>query len=119
MRTILVLLVGLVLVGCSSNNIAKNKTTISNMSDFLKVNEAVCSKYRSTDSKIYGCGTSTSKSFELAKSIALLQAKVVVSDSLSNSLIKNEADYATILLLKLIGTKLQKELLNVERQIYD
>ena len=91
MRTILVLLVGLVLVGCSSNNIAKNKTTISNMSDFLKVNEAVCSKYKSSDSKIYGCGTSTSKSFELAKSKALLQAKVLVSDSLSNSLIKNES----------------------------
>ena len=91
MRTILVLLVGLVLVGCSSNNIAKNKTTISNMSDFLKVNEAVCSKYKSTGSKIYGCGTSTSKSFELAKSKALLQAKVLVSDSLSNSLIKNES----------------------------
>ena len=91
MRTILVLLVGLILVGCSSNNIAKNKTTISNMSDFLKVNEAVCSKYKSSDSKIYGCGTSTSKSFELAKSKALLQAKVLVSDSLSNSLIKNES----------------------------
>ncbi len=36
-----------------------------------------------------------------------------------SKIIKNEADYATILLLKLIGTKLQKELLNVERQIYD
>ena len=47
MRTILVLLVGLVLVGCSSKNIAKNKTIINNMSDFLKVNEAVCSKYSS------------------------------------------------------------------------
>ena len=91
MRTILVLLVGLILVGCSSNNIAKNKTTISNMADFLKVNEAVCSKYKSTDSKIYGCGTSISKSFELAKSKALWQAKVLVSDSLSNSLIKNES----------------------------
>ena len=88
--TILVLLVGLVLVGCSSNNIAKNKTTISNMSDFLKVNEAVCSKYKSTDSKIYGCGTSTSKDFELSKSKALLSAKIIVSDSLSNSLIKSE-----------------------------
>ena len=91
MRTILVLLVGLVLVGCSSKNIAKNKTIINNMSDFLKVNEAVCSKYRSTDKVLYGCGTSTSKSFELAKSKALLQAKVLVSDSLSNSLIKNES----------------------------
>ncbi len=36
-----------------------------------------------------------------------------------SKIIKNEADYATILLLKLIGTKLQKELLRVERQIYD
>ena len=91
MRTILVLLVGLVLVGCSSNNIAKNKTTISNMADFLKDNDAVCSKYKSTDSKIYGCGTATSKSFELSKSKSLLQAKVIVSDSLSNSLVKNES----------------------------
>ena len=85
MRTILVLLVGLVLVGCSSKNIAKNKTIINNMSDFLKVNEAVCSKYRSTDKVLYGCGTATSKSFELSKSKSLLQAKVIVSDSLSNS----------------------------------
>ena len=91
MRTILVLLVGLVLVGCSSNNLAKNKTTISSNMEFLKINEQVCKKYKSTDDKIYGCGTSTSKSFELAKSKALLNAKVIVSDSLSNSLIKNES----------------------------
>ena len=91
MRTTLVLLVGLVLVGCSSKNIAKNKTIINNMSDFLKVNEAVCSKYRSTDKVLYGCGTATSKSFELSKSKSLLQAKVIVSDSLSNSLVKNES----------------------------
>ena len=90
MRTILVLLVGLVLVGCSSKNIAKNKTIINNMSDFLKVNEAVCSKYRSTDKVLYGCGTATSKDFELSKSKSLLNAKVFVSDSLSNSIIKTE-----------------------------
>ena len=91
MKIILAILLGLILVGCSQSNYAQKKTVISNMSDFLKVNEAVCSKYKSTDSKIYGCGTSTSKSFELAKSKALLQAKVLVSDSLSNSLIKNES----------------------------
>ena len=91
MKIILAILLGLILVGCSQSNYAQKKTVISNMSDFLKVNEAVCSKYKSTDSKIYGCDTSTSKSFELAKSKALLQAKVLVSDSLSNSLIKNES----------------------------
>ena len=91
MKIILAILLGLILVGCSQSNYAQKKTVISNMSDFLKVNEAVCSKYKSSDSKIYGCGTSTSKSFELAKSKALLQAKVLVSDSLSNSLIKNES----------------------------
>ena len=91
MRIILVFLFGLVLVGCSSNNIAKNKTVISNNADFLKINEQICNKYKSNDNKLYGCGTSTSKSFELSKSKALLQAKVIVSDSLSNSLVKNES----------------------------
>ena len=87
----LTILIGLLLVGCNStNNYANKKTVISNMSDFLKVNESVCSKYKSTDKIIYGCGTSTSKDFELAKSKALLQAKVIVSDSLSNSIIKTE-----------------------------
>jgi len=91
MKKYLILLVGLVLVGCNStNNYANKKTVISNMSDFLKVNESVCSKYKSSDKKLYGCGTSTSKDFELAKAKALLQAKVIVSDSLSNSIIKSE-----------------------------
>ena len=91
MKSILVLLFGLLLVGCSQSNYANKKTVISNMTDFLKVNESVCSKYKSTDRKIYGCGTATSKSFELSKSKSLLQAKVIVSDSLSNSLVKNES----------------------------
>ena len=90
MKIILTILLGLILVGCSQSNYAQKKTVISNMSDFLKVNEAVCSKYKSTDKKIYGCGTSTSKDFELSKAKALLQAKVIVSDSLSNSLVKSE-----------------------------
>ena len=45
---------------------------------------------KSNDKKIYGCGTSSSKDFELSKSKALLSAKIIVSDSLSNSLIKSE-----------------------------
>ena len=90
MKSLLVLLVGVMLVGCSQSNYAKKKTTISNMSEFLKVNESVCSQFKSTSKKIYGCGTSTSKDFELSKSKALLSAKIIVSDSLSNSLIKSE-----------------------------
>ena len=90
MKKILILIIGLALAGCSQSNYANKKTVISNMTDFLKVNESVCSKYKSSDKKIYGCGTSTSKDFEIAKSKALLNAKVIVSDSLSNSIIKNE-----------------------------
>ena len=90
MKSLLVLLVGVMLVGCSQSNYAKKKTTISNMSEFLKVNESVCSQFKSTSKKIYGCGTATSKDFELSKAKSLLNAKVLVSDSLSNSLIKSE-----------------------------
>lgn len=89
MKYLMIIITGIMLANCSQNY-ANKKTVISNMSDFLKVNEAVCSKYKSTDKIIYGCGTSTSKDFELAKAKALLQAKVIVSDSLSNSIIKSE-----------------------------
>ena len=61
MKSLLVLLVGVMLVGCSQSNYAKKKTTISNMSEFLKVNESVCSQFKSNDKKIYGCGTAISK----------------------------------------------------------
>ena len=90
MKKIIILLIGLALTGCAQSNYASKKTVISNMSDFLKVNESVCGKYKSSEKKLYGCGTSTSKDFEIAKSKALLNAKVIVSDSLSNSIIKNE-----------------------------
>jgi len=90
MKKVIVLLIGLGLTGCAQSNYASKKTVISNMTDFLKVNESVCGKYKSSEKKLYGCGTSTSKDFEIAKSKALLNAKVIVSDSLSNSIIKNE-----------------------------
>ena len=90
MKYILIMIAGLMLSNCSPQNYAQKKTVISNMSDFLKVNESVCNKYKSNNKKLYGCGTSTSKDFELAKSKALLQAKVLVSDTLSNSIIKSE-----------------------------
>ena len=91
MRNFILILIGFVLVGCSSSNIAKNKTTITNQADFVKVNESICKKYKSTDKILYGCGSATSKSFDLAKSKALLNSKVIVSDSLSNSIVKNES----------------------------
>ena len=90
MKKIIILVIGLALTGCAQSNYASKKTVISNMTDFLKVNESVCGKYKSSEKKLYGCGTSTSKDFEIAKSKALLNAKVIVSDSLSNSIIKNE-----------------------------
>jgi len=90
MKKIIILLIGLALTGCAQSNYASKKTVISNMTDFVKINESVCGQFKSTEKKLYGCGTSTSKDFEIAKSKALLNAKVIVSDSLSNSIIKNE-----------------------------
>ncbi len=90
MRNVILILVSFILIGCSSN-ISKNKTTLTNQSDFVKVNESICKKYKSTNKILYGCGTASSKSFDLAKSKALLNSKVIVSDSLSNSIVKNES----------------------------
>ena len=91
MRNLILILIGFVLVGCSSSNIAKNKTTITNQADFVKVNESICKNYKSDNKTLFGCGSATSKSFDLAKSKALLNSKVIVSDSLSNSIVKNES----------------------------
>ena len=93
MKIIIIITVGLILAGCSQSNYASKKTVISNMTDFVKVNESVCGKYKSSVKKLYGCGTSSSKDFEIAKSKALLNAKVIVSDGLSNSIIKNENQF--------------------------
>jgi len=90
MRNVILILVSFILIGCSSN-ISKNKTTLTNQADFVKVNESICKKYKSTNKILYGCGTASSKSFDLAKSKALLNSKVIVSDSLSNSIVKNES----------------------------
>ena len=90
MRNVILILVSFILIGCSSN-ISKNKTTLTNQSDFVKVNESICKKYKSTNKILYGCGTASIKSFDLAKSKALLNSKVIVSDSLSNSIVKNES----------------------------
>ena len=90
MKKIMIIIIGLILAGCSQSNYASKKTVISNMTDFVKVNESVCGKYKSSVKKLYGCGTSSSKDFEIAKSKALLNAKVIVSDGLSNAIIKNE-----------------------------
>lgn len=45
MKYLLIIITGIMLTNCNQNY-ANKKTVISNMSDFLKVNEAVCSKYK-------------------------------------------------------------------------
>ena len=45
MKIIIIITVGLILAGCSQSNYASKKTVISNMTDFVKVNESVCGKY--------------------------------------------------------------------------
>jgi len=47
MKIIIIITVGLILAGCAQSNYASKKTVISNMNDFVKVNESVCGKYKS------------------------------------------------------------------------
>ena len=90
-KLLLLVLCAVLLQNCSATNISKNKTTITNQADFVKVNESICKKYRSTNKVLYGCGSASSKSFDLAKAKALLNSKVIVSDALSNSIVKKES----------------------------
>ena len=53
MKNIILVLIGFILVGCSSSNISKNKTTITNQADFVKVNESICKKYKSDNKTLF------------------------------------------------------------------
>jgi len=46
MKKIIILLIGLALTGCAQSNYASKKTVISNMTDFVKINESVCGQFK-------------------------------------------------------------------------
>ena len=52
MKKIIILLIGLILTGCAQSNYASKKTVISNMTDFVKINESVCGQFKSSEKKL-------------------------------------------------------------------
>ena len=91
MRKIYILV--LVLLGaCTSNNLAylEDKQTLNGSTELLKVNSDICSQFKSTDKEFYSCGSGFSSDLELAKSKAILNAKINIADKISSTVLKNE-----------------------------
>ena len=91
MKKIYILL--LVLLGaCSSNNLAylDDKQTLNGNTELLKVNSDICNQFKSTDKEFYSCGSGFSSDLELAKSKAILNAKINIADKISSTVLKNE-----------------------------
>jgi len=83
-----------ILTACSSNY-AEKKTIINNNSDLLKLNAEICNKYKSDESKTYGCGSGLSSDLEVSKTKSLLNAKVNVADVVGSSILKSEKQTRT------------------------
>ena len=83
-----------ILTACSGNYVEK-KTIINDNSDLLKLNAEICNKYKSDESKTYGCGSGLSSDLEVSKTKSLLNAKVNVADVVGSSLLKSEKQTRT------------------------
>ena len=83
-----------ILTACSSNY-AEKKTIINDNSDLLKLNAEICNKYKSDESKTYGCGSGLSSDLEVSKTKSLLNAKVNVADVVGSSILKSEKQTRT------------------------
>jgi hypothetical protein len=91
MRKIYILV--LVLLGaCTSNNLTylEDKQTLNGNTELLKVNSDICNQFKSTDKEFYSCGSGFSSDLELAKSKAILNAKINIADKISSTVVKNE-----------------------------
>ena len=80
------------LAACSSNNLAylEDKQALNCNTELLKVNSDICNQFKSTDKEFYSCGSGFSSDLELAKSKAILNAKINIADKISSTVVKNE-----------------------------
>lgn len=93
MRILLVIL-GLILSGCSSSNLSKlnDKNSISSGTDLIQTYSVVCSEYKSTNTEFFSCGSGFSNDLDLSRAKAILQAKLNIADVLGSTVIKNEKE---------------------------
>lgn len=93
MRVLLVIL-GLILSGCSSSNLSKlnDKNSISSGTDLIQTYSVVCSEYKSTNTEFFSCGSGFSNDLDLSRAKAILQAKLNIADVLGSTVIKNEKE---------------------------
>ena len=59
------------------------------------LNAEICNKFKSNDSKTFGCGSGLSSDLEVSKTKSLLNAKVNVADIVGSSILKSEKQTRT------------------------
>jgi len=96
MRILLVIL-GLLLVGCSTSNLSKlnDKKNISDGQDLIETYGLVCNEYKNTNTEYFSCGSGLSNDLDLSRAKAILQAKLNIADVLGSTVLKNEKESVT------------------------
>jgi len=89
MRTIIIILVGLMLSNCTSSYV-KNKKTITSPNDLMKFTNVWCEKNKSTDKVIRMCGQGWSKDLTISEQKAILDSKLKIADITQHTLMINE-----------------------------
>ena len=89
MRTIIIILVGLMLSNCTSSYV-KNKKTITSPNDLMKFTNVWCEKNKSTDKVIRMCGQGWSKDLTISEQKAILDSKLKIADITQHTLMRNE-----------------------------
>lgn len=90
----ILIIITTILTACTGNYSDK-KTIINDNSDLLRLNAEICNKFKSDDSKTYGCGSGLSSDLEVSKTKSLLNAKVNVADVVGSSVLKSEKQTRT------------------------
>ena len=94
MKYFLILIISVLLVGCNTtqSNLKKldNKVVVNNGQDLIKLNNQICSSFKSEDKTLYSCGSGYSSDFELSKKKSLLDSKTKLQDKISTMVVKSE-----------------------------
>ena len=90
MRTIIIMIIGLMVSNCSNSSYVKNKKTITSPDDLQKFINVYCNKNKQTDKVIKVCGNGWSKDLNISESKAVLSAKIKIADITQHSLVSSE-----------------------------